>query len=206
MAGAGKGMAKRFVSRSRMRMITCVLAGVSITLSWRPEMKKTLPIGVLALGLLAAGCGAGEAGATGPVAADQVKASPTHVGPSVSPTTRSRVGLGETRLGKVLTGAGGRTLYLFEKDRKGRSRCYDDCAGVWPPYLTGDRPRAGNGVRASLLGTVRRTGGTRQVTYGGHPLYYYVKDHRPGDVTGHDVESFGDEWYAVGANGRKAED
>ncbi|MEU9832470.1 hypothetical protein AB0D67_13145 [Streptosporangium sp. NPDC048047] len=169
-------------------------------------MKRTLPIGVLALGLLATGCGAGEAGATGPDAAVRAGASPTYGGPPVSPATRSLVGLGDTRLGKVLTDSGGRTLYLFEKDRRGRSACYGDCATVWPPYLTGDRPRAGSGARASLLGAVRRTDGTRQVTYGGHPLYRYVRDQRPGDVTGHDVESFGDEWYAVGVNGRKAED
>ncbi|MBB2908858.1 putative lipoprotein with Yx(FWY)xxD motif [Streptosporangium becharense] len=171
-------------------------------------MRKSLHVGVLALGLFAAGCGGEQQpGSTGPVTADRVGASPTsYESPTASPTAAAEamVGLGETSVGKVLVGADGRTLYLFEKDKGGKSACSGDCAAVWPPYVTDGKPEAGEGVKEDLLGTTEREDGTTQVTYNRHPLYYYAKDTKAGDVTGHDVEGFGAEWYAVTADGKKA--
>ncbi|MFJ2028229.1 hypothetical protein [Streptosporangium sp. NPDC087985] len=180
-------------------------------------MRKLLHAGVLALSLSVAGCGsASEGGAADLVAADQAHASltpyatPTESGtPSGSPTEsgmpsgRAMVELGDTKIGKVLVGEEGRTLYLFKKDKDGKSSCSDACAMVWPPYLTEGKPEAGNGVKADLLDTIKREDGKTQVTYNHHPLYYYVKDKKAGDTTGNDIESFGAEWYAVTAEGKK---
>ena len=66
-----------------------------------------------------------------------------------------------------------------------------------------EKPRAGNGIKENLLGTTKREDGETQVTYNGHPLYYYIKDQKPGDTTGQNVEGFGAEWYAVNTNGER---
>lgn len=169
-------------------------------------MRKLLRTGVLALGVFTAGCGAADDGSTTePLVADQVKASPTAPA-DPSAATRARVELGETRIGRILVGEGGRTLYLFEKDRNGKSSCSDACARAWPPYVTDGEPEAGEGVKADLLATTERDDGTTQVTYGGHPLYYFARDTAAGDVKGHDHEGFGDDWYALKADGKPARD
>jgi|GEM_PF-557266 len=105
-------------------------------------------------------------------------------------------------LGEIVTDDEGRTLYLFTKDTKNTSNCYDKCAQAWPPLLTAGAPQAGDGANASLLGTTTRTDGTTQVTYNGWPLYYYAKDQKAGDTTGQDV---GGVWYVVSPKGDKAE-
>jgi predicted lipoprotein with Yx(FWY)xxD motif len=113
------------------------------------------------------------------------------------------VHLGATKIGRVVVDARGRTLYLFEKDRHGRSACYRACARNWPPALVKGAPTAGPGVVASRLGTTRRHDGSRQLTLGGHPLYRFVLDTGPGQAKGQDVKAFGAEWYAVHGSGRK---
>ena len=112
------------------------------------------------------------------------------------------VALRQTGLGKVLVDARGRTLYLFEKDKRGRSACYGTCAAYWPPFVSAARPRAASGVRASLLGSSKRTDGKRQVTYAGHPLYTFTGDTSAGQTTGEGLTDFGGAWYAVAASGR----
>jgi predicted lipoprotein with Yx(FWY)xxD motif len=107
------------------------------------------------------------------------------------------------KLGQILVDGNGRTLYLFEADKGSSSTCYGACATYWPPLLTGGAPMAGTGVNVSLLGTTRRSDGTTEVTYGGHPLYYVVTDHNPGDATGQGVSNFGAAWYVVGTNGSR---
>jgi predicted lipoprotein with Yx(FWY)xxD motif len=107
--------------------------------------------------------------------------------------------------GKVLTGPNGHTVYLFQKDAGTTSKCYRKCARVWAPLTTSGNPRAGRGLKRSLLATSKRKDGMRQVTYGGHPLYYYDDDKKPGTTKGEGSKEFGAEWYAVGANGKKVE-
>ena len=113
--------------------------------------------------------------------------------------------LGKTSLGSVLVNARGRTLYAFEKDRHGRSACYGGCTTYWPPLLTSAKPRAGKGVRASLLGVTKRTDGKRQVTYAGHPLYTFFGDQKAGQTSGEGLTDFGGAWDAVATNGRTIE-
>lgn len=102
-------------------------------------------------------------------------------------------------LGEILVDQAGMTLYLFTTDAGGEPTCYDQCASVWPPLLTGSEDVTGSGaVDAALIGTVERTDGTTQVTYNGQPLYYYADDDEPGETDGQGVN---DAWYVVNPDG-----
>jgi predicted lipoprotein with Yx(FWY)xxD motif len=127
-----------------------------------------------------------------------------HVSSASSPQAPkgALVTLGKTTLGKVLVDARGRTLYLFEKDKRGKSACYGACATYWPPLVSSAKPRAARGVRASLLGVTKRTDGKRQVTYAGHPLYTFSLDTRAGQTSGQGLTDFGGTWAVVAASGR----
>jgi len=116
--------------------------------------------------------------------------------------SKPTVSLRKTAVGRVLAAAHGRTVYLFTADKGSKSACYGQCAAVWPPLLAG-KPTAGAGLRASKLGTTKRKDGKLQVTYGGHPLYYFVPDKKAGDVNGQGVVHFGGAWWLVSAAGGK---
>ena len=113
----------------------------------------------------------------------------------------STVSLHKTSVGMALVARNGHTLYLFAKDRNGRSSCTASCAKFWPPLLVSGKPTAGAGVEASLLGTTRRSNGTMQVTYNKHPLYTYLLDKVAGQTKGEGVAFFGAKWWAVSAKG-----
>ena len=110
--------------------------------------------------------------------------------------------LRDSPFGKMLFDARRQAIYIFENDRPDRSVCYGECAEAWPPVLTRGTPRAGDGVRASLLGTAKRRDGRLQVTYGGKPLYYYAHE-APGEVRCHNVDLNGGFWWVVGADGKR---
>ena len=121
-----------------------------------------------------------------------------------SPSGPATVKTRSTSLGTILVDAKGRTLYLFEKDRGGKSSCSGACAKNWPPLLTKGKPKAAGSARKAKLGTTRRSDGTTQVTYGGHPLYTFVLDAgKPGSTKGEGVDAFGAKWFVVDAAGRK---
>jgi len=103
--------------------------------------------------------------------------------------------------GKILFDGGGRALYAFTKDPRRRSICTGACARKWPPYVVTVRPKAGAGVKASLVGTTKRAGGKIQATYGGRPLYYYVGD-PVGQVRCQNVSEFGGLWLVIRPSGR----
>jgi predicted lipoprotein with Yx(FWY)xxD motif len=107
----------------------------------------------------------------------------------------------DSRYGRILFDGRGRAIYLFTREKGKRSRCYGQCAVAWPPVYTRAKPRAGAGADADLLGTTKRRGGRRQVTYNGHPLYYYVTDRAPGVVTCQNVVEFGGTWLVVAPSG-----
>jgi predicted lipoprotein with Yx(FWY)xxD motif len=98
--------------------------------------------------------------------------------------------------GRVIFTAQSRSIYLFTRDR-GTSTCYGACAKAWPPVLTKARPVAGHGVNRRLLGTIRRSDGTMQITYAGHPLYRFIGDRRPFQITCQNVSEFGGKWLVV---------
>jgi len=124
------------------------------------------------------------------------------VAPAAAATTTVKVH--KSRYGRILVDGQGRTLYLFTRDRGPKSRCYGACARAWPPFLAGAdaAPQAAGGANAAKLGTTARRGGTTQVTYAGHPLYYYVDDRKPGQILCEDVAEFGGTWLVVSPSGR----
>ena len=120
-----------------------------------------------------------------------------------SATSRSAtVSLRKTNLGQILVNSKGHTIYLFAKDRNGKSSCSGDCARFWPPLMSRGKATVGPGLKASLLGTTMRAGGSRQLTYNRHPLYTFSGDMRAGQTTGEGYFVYGAKWYAVSAKGR----
>ena len=123
-----------------------------------------------------------------------------------SPTKPATVKTRSNTLGTIIVDGKSRTLYLFEKDKNGKSKCSGACATNWPPLLTKGKPKASGSAKASKLGTTKRSDGTTQVTYGGHPLYTFIADkNKPGATKGEGLDAFGAEWYVVGTNGKKIE-
>jgi predicted lipoprotein with Yx(FWY)xxD motif len=117
----------------------------------------------------------------------------------------ARVSAADSSLGKIIVDGHGRTLYLFEKDSRGRSACSGTCAMYWPPLITRGKPIAGRGLKSSLLGTIRRANGARQVTFAGHPLYRYALDTKAGQTNGEGLQDFGAGWDALSPAGKKIE-
>jgi predicted lipoprotein with Yx(FWY)xxD motif len=142
-------------------------------------------VGALGLAFVAAGCGGAIPSSNG------------------SPATLK---LTQTQFGRFLVDGQGHTLYLFQKDEEGESYCNGACAAVWPPLETSSKPSGTGGIDAAALGTIERDDGETQVTYRGHPLYYYAADaSKPGKTKGEELEQFGSEWYVVGSNGKPVE-
>jgi predicted lipoprotein with Yx(FWY)xxD motif len=164
-------------------------------------MKRTL-IGLTTCAALLGACGddsedSGAAGTTQQgAAAESSPPEQARAGRGRGPVVKLRA----SQLGPVLFDGRNRAVYLFTRDSRNRSRCHGDCAVAWPPFLARGRPRAAVGVKQSLLATIPRRGGTRQVTYKGQPLYFYVDDPR-GQVLCNNVPEFGGTWYALNARG-----
>jgi predicted lipoprotein with Yx(FWY)xxD motif len=161
--------------------------------------RSTILAPALAVPMIAvaiAGCGGGSGNAS---------ATPSTSTTKSSSSGAAAVNVRSTSLGKILVDSQGRTLYLFEKDTGPKSTCSGACAAAWPPFLTTGKPKAGSGATASLVGTTVRSDGKNEVTYNGHPLYYYAGDQRAGDTNGQDLTQFGAGWYVVSPAGKKIE-
>lgn len=110
-------------------------------------------------------------------------------------------------IGPYLTDAHGRALYIFEGDERGGdgkapvSKCYDNCAKSWPPFVSSSSPQASAGADPELLSTVDRGDGEKQVTYNGWPLYRFVRDAGPTRATGQSIDDFGAEWHLISPTG-----
>jgi predicted lipoprotein with Yx(FWY)xxD motif len=113
----------------------------------------------------------------------------------------ARLSVRSSVYGKTLFGPSGKVVYVFGADRGSKSRCYGVCAKAWPPLLTRAAPVAGRGVEAKLLGTTRRRDGALQVTYNGHPLYYYSADRR-GKIMCQHANMHGGLWLIIKPNGQ----
>jgi len=174
-------------------------------------MRRLVPLVIAGL-ICAGGCGdedpartqaGGERGAENEDAgAAMAKDEPADDEGGTRKREGARLRLGRSEFGRMLFDSNRRAVYIFERDPKGASVCYGECAEAWPPVLTDGRPVAGEGVKASLLGTVRRRGGGLQVTYAGKPLYLYAHE-GPGQVLCHDVNLNGGYWWVVGADGAR---
>ena len=113
----------------------------------------------------------------------------------------SAISVRSTSVGKTLVDADGRTLYLFEGDRTNVSTLSSAGLSVWPRFVASGTVKAGPGAQAAKIGTVTGPSGTRQVSYNGHPLYYYVGDAAPGSTRGEGLNEFGARWYVLSAAG-----
>ena len=122
---------------------------------------------------------------------------------ATSATNGATVKIAKSKLGSILVDSRGITLYDFPPDKMAQSTCYGACAALWPPLLTKGKPLAGLGVKAALLGTTKRKDGKVEVTYGGHPLYYFVSDRKPGQTSGQGLNQFGAPWWVLSAAGKE---
>ncbi|MGI8429903.1 MAG: COG4315 family predicted lipoprotein [Solirubrobacteraceae bacterium] len=124
--------------------------------------------------------------------------------PASAASSRTRVQLRSTALGKVLANSHGFTLYVFTRDGINRDTCVKvrNCTRTWPELKTNRKPVAGRGLKASLLATITLGHGVKQVTYAGHPLYGYVGDSSPGQTGYVGTPEFGGTWYAINAAGK----
>lgn len=160
-----------------------------------------------ATALVIAGCGGGGGGSTQKSTGQSVyggaPAAGTKTTSNAGATTGATVALAKLKVGTALVDGRGRTLYLFEADKGSASTCNGACASLWPPATTSGKPTAGPGVDAAKLGTTKRSDGTLEVTYKGHPLYRYAPDTKAGDVTGQGLNQFGAPWYVLAASGNK---
>ena len=161
-------------------------------------------IAVAAVAAVPAGCGDESGPVSDPPPRDpEAATTPAERTSEADPPAADRgplVKLGESQFGPVIFNGRDQAAYTFTRDGRG-SRCYGECATAWPPFFAGGSPRAGRGVKAELLGTVRRRDGRRQVTYAGQPLYFYEHDPK-GEVLCNDIVEFGGTWFAVTAAGR----
>lgn len=161
---------------------------------------RTLGLGLplAAAALLAAACGGGSTSAAGTTttATTTAAAATSQATPSAS-TLAIRTDKGSA--GIWLTGVGGRALYGYTADQGTKSQCYGACATAWPPLTTtGPVTVSGQFTSQKFLGVTTRTDGTQQVTYGGHPLYYFKGDTGPGQIKGQGV---GGTWFLIGPVG-----
>jgi predicted lipoprotein with Yx(FWY)xxD motif len=165
-------------------------------MNMRRLLAVILPLAAVALvAVVVAGCGGSSSGTAGGGSAyGNAKPAPK--------TATGTVSTRETKLGRILVAANGRTLYLFEKDKGTTSSCNGACASIWPP-LTAGKAKAGPGVTAADLGTAKRSDSKTEITYAGHPLYTYAGDQKPGDVAGQGLDQFGAEWYVLAPDGHK---
>jgi predicted lipoprotein with Yx(FWY)xxD motif len=176
-------------------------------------------VGVAAIGLTLAACSSGgsstaasspssssPSAASAPASSSAPSAPASSSAPSAPASSSApTVSLGSVSgiPGKFLVGSDGKTLYLFEADKGTKSACTGACAQAWPYATVTGTPTAGSGVNKSLLGTTKAPDGSTQLTYGGHPLYYFVADTGSGTAKGQNSKAFGAGWYVVAPTGKK---
>jgi predicted lipoprotein with Yx(FWY)xxD motif len=161
-----------------------------LNLGSRPAMRRPVPVvaaaSVIALALLG------------------VFVATPKTEPAVSASGGGSGGTGQTLDARSINGANlltnskGFTLYTFAPDKLDKSVCYGDCAAYWPP-VSGNMT-AGPGVTGKI-GTIKRTDGSTQATYDGHPLYTYVGDKGPGQDGGNNINLNGGLWRDVPVTG-----
>jgi predicted lipoprotein with Yx(FWY)xxD motif len=171
-------------------MSTSVLTRIPV------PVKAGVPV---AAALLAAACGSSSSTSNGSGA----QASPTPAGGSTASasTTGTVITTHAGSAGAFLTTGSGHAVYLWTKDGMDKSVCSSACAGAWPPVPANGTVTASGGAKASALGTITRSDGTKQVTYDGHPLYYFAGDSGPGQTNGQGSDGFGAKWWLVAPSG-----
>ena len=156
-----------------------------------------------AVGALAAGCGSSgsSSGGSGSSGGGGVYGGGGAPATTSGQSSQATVAVASSKVGKILVDGSGRTLYLFQKDQPNQSACAGACISAWPVDQSNATPKAGSGVTASMLGTIKRGDGTTQVSYNQHPLYYYSGDSAAGQLNGQGLDAFGALWYVVAPSG-----
>ena len=165
----------------------------------RRAVVSLLPVGAA---FAVAACGSAShpaAIAVGP-AAQHTPAQPARPAPSPGEPRGTVITVRNSSYGQILADGADRTIYLFTRDGSTTSTCYGACASAWPPVLSNGTPRPAPGLTRHL-GTTRRRDGHLQVTYNGHPLYYYVGDVQRGEILCQNVEEYGGTWLVVSRGG-----
>jgi predicted lipoprotein with Yx(FWY)xxD motif len=162
--------------------------------SWQTKFRLSAVASAIGAALIVAGCGSSSSTST-PVSSASATSSTTAAATAVS------IGTAKGKGGTYLTGASGRALYLWVADKNGQSSCSGACAQTWPPVTTSGTPAASGGAMAADVGTITRSDGTKQVTYKGHPLYYFAGDPSAGTTTGQGSPQFGAKWWLVAPSG-----
>ncbi len=155
------------------------------------RVKLGVPV---AAGLLAAACGSAAGAQTA-----GTPASGSASGSAMATVIAAHAG----SAGSFLTNGSGRAVYLWTADSMNKSTCIGACAGAWPPVTAHGKVTASAGAKAADLGTITRSDGSKQVTYNGHPLYYFAGDSGPGQTSGQASNSFGAKWWLVAPSGTK---
>jgi predicted lipoprotein with Yx(FWY)xxD motif len=164
------------------------------------------------IALLAGGCGssskstsATSAASAYPTASETTTAAATATTPTSGGGTIVLV-KHASKLGTILAvGSKKMTVYMFEGDHGASSSCTGACASVWPPVTSTGAATAAGAANSADLGTITRSDGTTQVTYKGHPLYFFAKDKDSGDAYGQGVKGFGSDWYVIAPSGNKVD-
>jgi predicted lipoprotein with Yx(FWY)xxD motif len=174
------------------------------------KLTHALALLAVATALALAGCGDDDSSDTGNGGGGNTESSGGLYGGGETTNAEPETGAANVsltnvpNLGMILVDSKGFTLYLFAKDKGTTSTCNGGCAQAWPPLTTEGAPQASNGASSPELGTSKRSDGTTQVTYAGHPLYTYSADTEPGEANGNGLNAFGAVWNAMNAEGGKA--
>jgi predicted lipoprotein with Yx(FWY)xxD motif len=156
----------------------------------RTSFRTAAAAALLGVSLLIAGCGSSS-----PKAATATTTTTT------TTAAANSIGTATGTDGTYLIGPSGRALYLFDADSGGKSNCSGACASAWPPLITTTTPATSGGAMSADLGTITRSNGSKQVTYKGHPLYYFAGDSGPGTTSGQGSDDFGADWWLVSTSG-----
>ena len=163
-------------------------------------------LAALALGIAAAGCGGNSSSSATPASGTNASSGSSGssggygygAGGGSSSSSAVTLKAVSSPLGSILVDQDGKTLYLFEADSKNKSNCSGGCLNLWPPIMANGKATAGSGVSAGMIGAAT---GSSQVTYAGHPLYWFSGDTKAGDTNGEGLDDFGGEWYAISPAG-----
>jgi predicted lipoprotein with Yx(FWY)xxD motif len=157
--------------------------------------------------VLLAGCGSSSKSSSSSSAAETTPAAATTPSSTAASAPGVTIATKHDKLGTILdAGPKHMTVYLFEADKNGQSACSGECAKAWPPVTTSGEPQAGGQAVQSDLSTITRPDGTKQVTYKGHPLYFFIKDGDAGDAYGEGSKAFGASWYVMKPSGAKIDE
>lgn len=175
-----------------MVVITLLVLGIALTAAWKSTQSKS------------ASTTAQESSAQAVDNSKYIKTQDSETNKENKEATGTVITSGESQFGTMLFNTSQQAIYIWEVEESTNAECYADCADLWPPVLTDGSPRASGNVKSELLGTTTRTDGSVQVTYNGHPLYYYAHE-GPGEVECHNIITHGGLWWVIHPDGNRTD-